>query len=206
MPIYIVRWPDLTASLVRARDEDDLLDILDQVENPDGCEWSEYEGPLFIDFRLPAEWNIRDKRPGEPVAPDQVIIEDVGPMAREHVVDVLDVSLADGDDGQDTGEAILQKAFPILQAAVEKFRASDEAEERDFILPEADLREVLHAELVRMLKASWRQAQVERSTDPISKFAREMDMPVGLARRFAKAALEEQQGEDDDPTSQGKGS
>ena len=206
MPIYLVRWPELTASLVRARDEGDLLDILDQVANPEGCEWSVYEGPLFIDFRLPAEGVIRGERPGEPVAPDQVVIKDVGTMAREPIVDVLDVSLAGGDDGHDTGEAILQKAFPVLHATVEKFRASDEAEERDFILPEAELREVLHAELVRMLKASWRQAQVERSTDPISKFAREMDMPVGLARRFAEAAQKEQGGEDDDPTTRGKGS
>jgi hypothetical protein len=37
-----------------------------EVANPDGCEWSVYEGPLFIDFRLPAAWRIEDDRLGEP--------------------------------------------------------------------------------------------------------------------------------------------
>ena len=45
MPIYLVRWPDLSASLVRARHEADLIDALDGVGNSDGCEWSVYEGP-----------------------------------------------------------------------------------------------------------------------------------------------------------------
>jgi len=62
MPIYLVRWPDLAASLVRAQDDDELIDILDQVANPEGCEWSVYDGPLFIDFQLPVEWSIREKR------------------------------------------------------------------------------------------------------------------------------------------------
>ena len=86
MPIYLVRWPDLSASLVRARHEDDLIDILDQVANPDGCEWSVYQGPLFIDFQLPAEWHIEDERPDEPVTPAQVVVGDVGRMATEPIV------------------------------------------------------------------------------------------------------------------------
>src|SRR5438445_12608587 len=90
------------AALVRARDEDELLDTLDQVANPDGCEWAVYKGPLFIDFRLPADWRIEDERPGEPVTPEQVVIGDVGRMATEHVVDAMELSLV-GDDGHDTG-------------------------------------------------------------------------------------------------------
>jgi hypothetical protein len=37
-----------------------------------------YNGPLAINFRLPAEWSIRDERPGAAVAPEQVIVDDVG--------------------------------------------------------------------------------------------------------------------------------
>ena len=118
MPIYLVRWPDLTASLVRAPDEEHLLDILDQVANPEGCEWSVYEGPLFIDFRLPAKWSIRDKCPGEPVAPNQVVVENVGPMADEPLVEAVKVSIAAGDEGDFMWEAILKKAFPPLRTAV----------------------------------------------------------------------------------------
>jgi hypothetical protein len=40
-----------------------------------------------------------------------------------------------------------------------------------------------------MLKASWRRSHVERSTDPISKLARDMDLPLKLARRHAEIAL-----------------
>ena len=119
MPIYLVRWPDLSASLVRARHEDDLIDTLDQVANPEGCEWSVYEGPLFIDVRLPAAWRIEDARPGEPVTPEQVVVQDVGRMATEPIVEAMELSLA-GDDGCDTRMAILRTAFPRLHAAIEK--------------------------------------------------------------------------------------
>ena len=205
MPIYIVRWPDLTASLLRAQDADDLLYILDQVANPEGCQWSVYSGPLFIDFRLPAEWSIRDRRTDEPVTPDQVVVEDLGPMASEQIVDALDVSRADGDDAYDMVEAVLKEAFPILQEAIEKFQSSDEAEAREFILPKGDLREALHAELVRMLKASWRKAQVARGTDPASILAQCTDLPIRLAQKIVNGVSEELQGEDDAPSPGGKG-
>jgi hypothetical protein len=207
MPLYLVRWPDLSASLVRAENGEHLLDILDQEANPEGCEWSEYDGPLAINFQLPARWSIKDERPGEPTAPSQVIIEDVGPMIPQHLVESLEVSRAGGDEGHDMCEAILEKAFPRLQAAAEQFRSSEEAAEADFLLPEADLRKALHAELARMLKATWRHAQVKRGADPISKLAQEMDLPMDLARRYAEIALKRKtDGDGDKPTPPGKGS
>lgn len=198
MPIYLVRWPDLSASLVRAADEEHLVDILDQVANPEGCEWVVYDGPLAIDFRLPARWSVREGRAGAPVAPEQVVIEDVGVMVQAHVAEAMEVRLAEGDEGHDTGEAILQQAFPRLQAAIDEFRESDAAEEQDYILPEADLRKALHAELARMLTASWKRAQLERSTDPIARFAREVDLPVELARKYTEIAVGKREHDDDD--------
>ena len=206
MPIYLVRWPDLSGSLVSAENEERLLDILDQEANPEGCEWSEYDGPLAINFRLPAKWTIKDERPGQPVEPGQVVIEDLGPMAREPLVGSLGLAFAEGDEGYDTREAILQKAFPVLQVAAEKFRASDEAEEAEFILPEAELRKGLHAELARMLKATWRYAQVKRGTDRASELAQVMDLPMALARKYAESASKRNKGGDDDPATHGKGS
>src|SRR5207302_2974523 len=85
MSIHLVRWPDLSASLVQADGEEHLLDILDQVGNPDDCEWNIYEGPLFIDFRLPVEWSVQDGRSGTPVTPQQVVIENMGGMAPGNV-------------------------------------------------------------------------------------------------------------------------
>lgn len=191
MPIYLVRWPSLSASLVRADDEEHLMFILDQSSNPDGCAWWVYDGPLAIDVELPVRWHVRDERSGEPVTPAQVAVEDIGPMAREHVVDTLQLSLASGDEGSDTAEAILDKAFPVLQATLDEFRSRDEAEERDFIPPEAEIHEALHAELARLLTASWRRAQVEKGKDPISQLARYMDMPVELARALANGVAKD---------------
>ena len=182
MPIYLVRWPDLSASLVRARHEDNLIDILDQVGNPDGCEWSVYPGPLFIDFRLPAEWRIKDDRPDEPVTPGQVVVGDVGRMATEPIVEAMELSLA-GDDGHDTGMAVLRTAFPGVYAAVEKLCESDEELACEGVVPEAALRDALHGELARRLQWSWRHAQLLKTTDAPSVLARQMDLPVALARK-----------------------
>jgi hypothetical protein len=102
MPIYLVRWPDLSASLVRASHEDELIDTLDQVANPDGCEWSVYEGRLFIGVRLPAQWHIEDERPGALVTPRAGGRRGRWRMATEPIIDALELSLA-GDDGYDAG-------------------------------------------------------------------------------------------------------
>lgn len=45
MPLYLVRWPGLVAAFINAADEDDLQDVLDEAANPEGCTWSEYDGP-----------------------------------------------------------------------------------------------------------------------------------------------------------------
>lgn len=201
MPIYLVRWPDLSASLVRAGSEEDLLDILDQVVNPEGCEWSVYEGPLFIDFRLPVEWHVRDARPGEPVTPEQIVVDDVDRMAKAHAIEAVEVALAAGDDGCETGAEVIRLAFPELHAAIDKGCRDDEAFERDGALPEPELRRALHAELARLLRASWRRAQLRKKDDPISALAREMDLPVSLAQKYAEIVAQRHADEGEpDPT------
>src|SRR5438128_830280 len=127
MPIYLVRWPDLSASMVQADGEEHILDILDQVGNPDDCEWNIYEGPLFIDFRLPVEWSIQDARGGTLDAPQQVILADVGGLATGNAVESLQLCLADADDGYETGAEVLRLAFPKLHAAMERFYEADES-------------------------------------------------------------------------------
>ena len=114
MLIYLVRWPDLSASLVQAESELRLLDILDQVGNADDCEWSVYEGPLFIDFRLPVEWSLEDDGRQTPVAREQVVIGNVGHMANGNIVETMQLCLADGDDGFETGAEVFRLAFPKL--------------------------------------------------------------------------------------------
>jgi len=182
---------------VRARDEDELIETLDQVANPDGCEWAVYKGPLFIDFRLPADWRIEDERPGEPVTPEQVVIGDVGRMATEDVVDAMELSLV-GDDGHDTGMAILRTAFPAVHAAIETLCDSDEELASEGVVPTAALLDALHGELVRRLHWSWRHSQLRKKTDALSALARQMDAPLALVRKYAELARGERpKGEED---------
>src|SRR5438093_5916495 len=135
MPIVMVRWPDLSASLVQAEGEEHLLDILDQVGNADNCEWSIYDVPLFIDFRLAVQWLIE-----EPAAiqgnPRRVVIGDIGELAGGNIIENMQLSLAEGDDGYETGAAVLRLAFPKLHAAMED-DAGDEPTGRDQSVAEA---------------------------------------------------------------------
>lgn len=63
MPLYLVRWPLLSASLIQAENEDELIQHLDEVGDPSVCTWEQYDGPLWIDFELPCE--IAVHRPGQ---------------------------------------------------------------------------------------------------------------------------------------------
>jgi hypothetical protein len=194
--IYLVRWPGLTASLVRAENEEDLLDILDQAGNPDGCECSIYDGPFAIDFCLPAEWDIRDDRPGKPVAPDQIVVGDLGPLAQRHALGAMEIELGVDEEGILMADRVLEKAFPHVHAVVEWLFTDEGLEqEPEGHLPEPRLRQALHAELARMSNVSWRQANLQRKTDPVSTVAAELDMPVALVRQLA-AGLHD--GDDDD--------
>ena len=177
MPIFLVRWPDLSAALVKAGSEDELIDVLDEIANPEGCTWSVYRGPLFIEFSLPVRFQVTDR--GEcagPIRPDDVVVEDVSGL-RE--AEPLEVSLAEGDTGADMCRAIEKKAFPHV------FRARHD---RDDEPSNAELRQAVEAELQTLARASWRREQVRRREDPESKLAAEMDAPVRLVRRWVEAA------------------
>ena len=188
MPIYIVRWPDLSASFVQSENEAELLDILDQVGNADDCEWSVYDGPLFIDFRLPVEWTVQHDRSGAPIAPQQVVIGDISGIAAGNVVEAMHLCLAEGDDGYETGVEVVRLAFPKLHAAIESLYDGGEPLEREEALPEAELRKALSAELDRFLAGSWRRAQLRKKTDAASSLALEMDVSVKLARKYEEMA------------------
>ena len=188
MPMYLVRWPDLSASFVQTEGEAHLLDILDQVGNPDDCEWSIYEGPLFIDFRLPVEWTVQGDRQRTPVAPEQVVLGDVDRLANGNVVEAIELSLADADDGYETGAEVLRVAFPKLHALIERCSETGGEVDREVALPEVDLREALYAELERFLRGSWRRAKLEKKTDAISRLALEMDLSIELARTYGEIA------------------
>lgn len=110
MPLYLVRWPTLVASIVRADDEDHLTDILDEVASPTEAVWAEYDGPLWVDVALPidarseqGEWQLSGieqaaKRP------------QLGAEVRGE----------EGDTSFDMVETVLAMAFPHLAALLEQ--------------------------------------------------------------------------------------
>ena len=140
MPLYLVRWPGLVAALIGATDEDELLDILDETTNPEGCTWSVYRGPVCIEFAVNAEVQTDEASgtPGRPLSPDQVRVGDVSAVCERRVMEA--VIPAYSDTAALMVEAITRAAFPALHALVETPAET---------LAEADVRDALQRELNR---------------------------------------------------------
>jgi len=115
MALYLVRWSGLRASLIDAYDEADLLMRLDEVEDPSDCTWQLYEGPLWVDFEVPAKFDIN------PTQRSRLELSDVhvSVPARDWSVPL---SFVNGDSGAEPEmlRAVLQDAFPSLAAALDE--------------------------------------------------------------------------------------
>jgi hypothetical protein len=180
MPIYLVRWPDLSAALVKAGSEEELVLVLDEVGNAEGCTWSVYRGPLFIELSLPARFDLKEGAgQAGPVRPEDIVVDDVSALLEGAQPQV---ALAAGDTGADMSDAIERKAFPHVFRARHSRRAG---------ATEDQLREAVAKELQALVHASWRREQVQRRDDLVSKVAAEMDAPVSLVRRLLESARRE---------------
>jgi hypothetical protein len=155
----------MTASLVSARDEDDLLDTLDQVADSEGASWTVYRGPVWIDFEVPAKYRIDEKAPGEPLRPDEIVVEDVEKVE----MGTFELSSPGCDHTSDMHERITKRAFPTLYRALYG---------RGEGLTEDELKEAVHDELQQLVSADWRQAAREKRTDLIGQIAQQMRAPV----------------------------
>ncbi len=187
MTLYLVRWPDLSCTLVTARDEDQLVYLLDEVRNPVGCRWTEYHGPLFIDFHLPVRITIDwPEQAGRPLSPDAVQIEDLDLLAQR---EGIQAEVGEGDTAGEMLETIMRFAFP---ATAELYC---DAFEED--LDESQLRDALRADLMLLAESSWRQAHAERTArdDPLAKLAVEMDAPMELVKQWEAMAAEMHRGD-----------
>lgn len=187
--IYLVRWPDLSASLVRAHSDLDLMDVLDEIGNADGCEWEIYDGPLFIDLVLPVEWSLEEAVHDRPLSPEQITVEDVSKLLGTHPGSAFDVQLSSSETGWEMRDEILRRAFPILAAAV------DVAQEEEDLFAEVgsteeQLRELVGKELSRVIMVSWKDATLARRDDPVAVWARERDLPVELAEHYLRKLLD----------------
>lgn len=179
MPLYLVRWPGLVAALVSAADEDDLVDVLDETANPEGCTWSVYRGPVCIEFSLNADVEIEetDKAREVPLEPGQVRIGDVSKICER---DLMTATIpGDSDTAYNMIESITRKAFPELNAVVHTRRET---------LPEDDVRDALRRELDVLVKASWQHQQTKRRPDQDSRIAAMMGTSPRLVAHWTKRA------------------
>jgi hypothetical protein len=158
MPLYLVRWPSLHASLVRARDEDELLMILDEVADPGGCTFQVYRGPLWIDLELP--FKVRDVTPDKPDAtdPSDFTVDPEPAFDIEQTYSNLRPTQVVSDTSHMMSRKMLKFAFPNFAEFLERrdkdlLGSDDEPREEPY--PEA-LRAALVADLwplVRHLQA-----------------------------------------------------
>jgi len=184
VPLYLVRWPGLVAALITAADEDDLVDILDETANPEGCTWSVYRGPVCIEFTLNAAVNIdeKDEPRQRPLERDQIRIGDVSRICNR---DTMTATIpGDSDTAYKMVESITRTAFPAVHAVVDTPRET---------LPEAQVRAALQAELDVLVKSSWQHEQTKRRADPDSRIAATMGTSPRLIAHWNKqrAAAEE---------------
>lgn len=167
MPLYLVRWPWLKASLVSARDESDLLDTLDQVDDSEGATWQVYRGPIWLDFDVPAKFRIDEKYPGEPLRPDELVIEDVDKVD----IGTFEHSSPGCDYTSEMYEAVTKKAFPALYKCLYNFKSTDEPSK-------AEVRDAVLKELECLVNAEWRRGNRSRRTDNLGLIAQQLGAPV----------------------------
>ena len=146
----------------------------------------------MVDFRLPVEWTVQEDGRESPVTPQQVVLGDTSRMADGGVVEAMQLCLAEGDDGYETGAEVLRLAFPKLHAAVEESYRNGGSPDPEETLPEAELRKALHAELERFFTGNWRRAHLGKKTDAVSRLPHDMDLPVKLALKYQEMAREQQ--------------
>ncbi len=115
MPLYLVRWPGLEASLIRASSEEHLIDVIDEVGDPGACTWEIYRGPLWINFSLPAKYKVRKSTTGR-IEPADVVVADVAKVA-EFALDVD--PYPECDTGEWMRHAIMRSAFPRVESALD---------------------------------------------------------------------------------------
>ena len=154
MPIYLVRWPHLRASLIKARDEDDLQLKIDEVADPGGCRWQVYRGPLWVDFRLPVNLEIHARDNNEPLAMDEIVLDGVKQMIEDG--ELYTVSLSGGDATVEMSFQIAKRVFPNFHKVIDRFWED---------LSPDELEEALRSDLKPLLEYDWRLRQLDRRDD-----------------------------------------
>ncbi len=158
MPIYLVRWPGFSLSLVRARDEEELCDMLDEVADPGACRWTVYRGPLWFDLDLPLNFTRPDDG-SIPTTEDELKVVGIERLVENGIAHEVSIG------GEDTASEMLAQinrwGFPHLAELFDGF----DIDSGDGPTP-ADVLAAARLELREFVKYEWRARQIERRSDP----------------------------------------
>jgi hypothetical protein len=168
MPLYLVRWPDLSACIVRARDEENLYEILDELSDASDCKHWIYNGPLWIEFELPVTMNTppSSERLDHPLQRDQLMFDGIEDYLKSS--GGLTLSTACADTASEMERAVMERCFPFAAEAVDAALTHLEEAETP---PSAavmrvmvdDIKEALLRELNTYIAGSWQAAARWRS-------------------------------------------
>ena len=159
---------------MRAASEEELEDRLDELGNPENCTWSVYKGPLWIEFDLPVKFSTEGRDHTQPLQPEDIKLDEDSVKAFAKRATDLEESVPNTDMGAEMIEAVFRKLFPAL------YKECWVEEKLDL----ERLREALLVELEPYIKDSWQGASLQKKTDPVSRLAVTMDIPVKMARRY----------------------
>jgi hypothetical protein len=181
-PLWLVRWPNLSAALVRASSEQHLEDILDEVADPGGCRWQRYDGPVWFEVELPIEFDVdEDERdPNRPMGGSDVSFT--------NLADAWDnplrarASIPDGDTAFEMLSAIGSWAFPNIHALAESADVERAPDHEDL---EA-LATAARNDLSALSEHSWRWAQLRRRVESDDTGPDDDPEPRGVVRHFPR--------------------
>jgi len=142
MPLYFVRWEDLSISIVQARDRGELDSVLAEAGGPGGCKIRQYNGPLHIGLKLDADYELGPATSG---LKPPVLLKDVSSCrytwrfrwTEDH-----------GDTGSNMYHQLVQFAFPHYSSYL------DMAHGDELVLDEADLDRMCKESLKKDLEST----------------------------------------------------
>jgi hypothetical protein len=158
MPLFLVRCANLSAAFVNARDENHLVDILDEVGDPSGAKWHVYRGPQHIELDVPFEIQVTGKGGRARSLADVSVTN----CPEELELDAVTFGAANSDTGSEMLDAIWKFAFPNLFRA---FTGNDWSLSRD------EAKKAATKDLDVLVQALWQMDHLGRSPDPDAALA-----------------------------------
>jgi hypothetical protein len=165
VPIFLVRWPDLTAALVRAPNEAAASLILDELADPSSASIERYDGPIWIEFGSPQPFTLPDG-PIEGTSVADVVVATDWIDPERGCGQFLHPAGAGAETGEEMLRAMVQRAFPRVAQALEAI-ADDPAAWRGEGLSgdkqhESLVRDAVRTELAPLFSYRWRAAATNK--------------------------------------------